>query len=142
MEPTAPTPGSGDHLSTNIVVVDDDDTLLDLVIEVFKERDWQVIPCPDPTRAIDTIKLTEPALVILDIAMGSVFSGWKVLQMLKQDLLTRTIPVLVWTGLPALDDKQTWLNERGIKTIAKPFDIEALFSTVDELLSTQRKTPA
>jgi DNA-binding response OmpR family regulator len=124
------------------VVVDDDDTLLDLVVEVFKEHDWQVVPCPDPTQALDTIRLAEPDLVILDIVMGSVFSGWKVLQMLKQDLLTRHIPVLVWTGMPTLEDKQAWLNERGIKTISKPFDIDMLFSTVDELLGTQRKTPA
>jgi DNA-binding response OmpR family regulator len=127
--------------STRIVVVDDDELLLDLVTEVFQERAWQVIPCTDPARVLDTIRVTEPHLVILDIMMGAVYSGWKVLQMLKQDMGTRDLPVLVWTGLP-LEDKQTWLNERGIRTLSKPFDIDVLVGTVDDLLGMQRKTPA
>jgi CheY-like chemotaxis protein len=127
---------------TQIAVVDDDENLIRLVTVLFADRGWTVIPCTDPVPALDTIRTQRPDLVMLDVVMASVYTGWKVLQLLKQDIVTRNIPVLVCTGLPDLGDKQVWLNDRGIETLSKPFTVDELYGAVDAALGIERETTA
>lgn len=118
-----------------IAVVDDDAVLLDLYTAVFHEYGWEILRCDEPTRAVEAIKSQRPDLVVLDIVMGSAYSGWKVLQLLKQDVATREIPILVSTGAPDLAEKESWLHDRGILTVRKPFNIDELCRTVEGLLT-------
>jgi DNA-binding response OmpR family regulator len=124
---------------TRIAVVDDDRQFLDLLAALFHERGWGVVTCLEPRRAVDDIRVARPDVVILDILMGPVYSGWKVLQLLKQEVLTRDIPVILCSGAPELDDKEAWLHERGIATIKKPFEIDVLYRMVEAMLTEEQQ---
>jgi CheY-like chemotaxis protein len=127
---------------TRIAVIDDDVNVLRLMTHLFEDRGWEVLPCDNPAHALDFMRLDPPDLIILDVVMSAVYSGWKILQLLKQDPITRDIPVLVCTGAPDLGDKQSWLNSHGIGTLQKPFSVDELFTVVDAALVSERQTPA
>lgn len=66
--------------------------------------------------------------------MSSRESGWRVLNELQSDQRTRTIPVVISSA--ALDDlerRAAELQERGVETLAKPFDIDDLLRLIQRL---------
>jgi DNA-binding response OmpR family regulator len=63
-------------------------------------------------------------------------SGWLLLDLLRSDARTRTIPVLVCSA--ACDDlrsREAWLSDRHIDALHKPFDIDDLYASVRRALS-------
>jgi len=52
------------------------------------------------------------------------------------DAVTRSIPVIVWSAATnQLRDKESWLAEHGIPTLPKPFDIDALYESIEVALA-------
>ena len=55
-----------------------------------------------------------------------------------EELLSRTcsMPLIVWSGdRRSIEAKQTWLEEHGIRTLPKPFEIEDLYGLLDSRLT-------
>ena len=121
---------------THIAVVDNDDTLLLLLTELFAAKAWETLPHRDARTAFAVLKREQPDAILLDLRLNAAVSGWDVLHQLKMDPGTRSIPVIVWSG--AIDDlrhKETWLAERSIPTLEKPFEIDDLYETIEAALS-------
>jgi CheY-like chemotaxis protein len=77
-----------------------------------------------------------PHAILLDARLEWSVSGWQVLQPLKMDPATRSIPVIVWSGaIDQLGDKERWLAERGIPTLSKPFEIDELYETLEAAMT-------
>jgi len=126
-----------------IAVVNDDTAFLSLMAEVLEENGWETSIVREGSHAYATIKEQRPDLVILDIRMESPENGWHIIELLKLDPETATIPMVVCSA--AIDDlksKKEWLEERDITTLPKPFDIDDLYQTVERMLSLQDETSA
>ena len=118
-----------------IALVDDDRDFTSLVSELLRQQSWDVVACNEERDAIRCVRDEKADLVILDIRMSSRQSGWNILEELQTDPATRSLPVIVCSA--ALDDMQQrreWLDERGIATLAKPFDIDDLLQLVEKML--------
>jgi DNA-binding response OmpR family regulator len=71
--------------------------------------------------------------------MESPEAGWSILELLKLDPATNSIPVIVCSA--AIDDlrsREPWLAHHGIVTLPKPFDIDDLYKRVEAALPRAR----
>ena len=75
---------------------------------------------------------------MIDIRMGTdTLHGWRVAQELRRDPRFDRLPILVCSGdIAALEEIADDLDEqRHIRALAKPFSVDELTQTVDELLA-------
>lgn len=55
--------------------------------------------------------------------------------MLKMVPATAHIPVVVCTtNLRAIQDNQSWMISKGMRVVAKPFDVDELFQAIESLI--------
>jgi CheY-like chemotaxis protein len=129
IERANPGPDSG----RRVVVVDDDVVLLDLMGEVLREAGWTGIAVGDASTAVTIVRNERPDAIILDVRIRESQSGWDILRDLKENPLTRATPVIVWSGDARLfEDKGDWLEQHGIRTLSKPFEIDHLYRLLGE----------
>jgi CheY-like chemotaxis protein len=83
----------------------------------------------------------QPDLIIQDIRIGGEEKGWTILNLLTLDPNTRPIPIIVCSAaIQSLHEHQEWLNRYGIKALPKPFDLDVLLATIEQVLAEHRKS--
>lgn len=101
--PVAPADAAGGGAGGTILVVDDDEIARYLVREsLAASTDLAVIEASDGEEGLRLARLARPRAVVLDLAMRGL-SGFEVLERLKADPATRSIPVIIHSSR-ALDD--------------------------------------
>jgi len=89
-------------MTHNILVADDDAANRELLKEILEAQGLEVTTAPDGLTALKEIVRANPALVLLDAAMPYV-DGFQVCRQIKKDPERRLIPVILITGLSAVD---------------------------------------
>ena len=82
----------------NVLVVDDDLTLRDMYQIRLEAEGYKVIVAGDGEEALEVIQKKKPDIILLDIMMPKM-NGYDVLEKLKQNPETNSIPVLILTAL-------------------------------------------
>lgn len=125
---------------SNLVVVEDDPALLELLTEILIEEGYGVAAVQDWRQAYPTVQAELPDLVLLDLLAGGEATGWQVLDRLIADPLTRDIPVILITAAgEAIEERRPALvPQYSVSVLLKPFDLDALCSTVASLLLPRR----
>jgi DNA-binding response OmpR family regulator len=120
---------------TRILVINDTQEILELFRMLLEGEGYEVILSGFPVQQINDVKLINPDLIILDFVFGDQKTGWQMLQMLKMDRASATIPVIVCTAaLDMVREQEGYLVSQGVHIIFKPFDIDHLLSNVKQLL--------
>ena len=96
-------------------------------------RGLQVMEAADGAECLRLVRSEIPDVVVLDISMPGV-SGWEVLQAVKGDPTTASIPVIVVTGLVEGDTDAKAQALGAFDVIFKPFGIDRLLESIDEAL--------
>jgi PAS domain S-box-containing protein len=86
--------GESDRGTATVLVVDDEVTIRDLLLEYLQVWDYGAVPAGSGAEALELARRLKPDLIILDVGMLPM-SGLDVLRQLKQDPETRRIPVLL-----------------------------------------------
>ena len=107
-----------------LAVEDNEDNLLiiDYIVDSFN---CQFIGESDGKRTLQIAKEFQPDLILLDIMLPDL-SGFDILQCLKEDSLTRKIPVVAVTALAMKEDEQRIQDAGFDEYITKPFQLEDL----------------
>ena len=117
-----------------IVVINDSPELLELARLLFEDEGYDVKVAQIGTGAFDLIRQTRPDLVILDVRLPDI-SGWDILQAMKLERATASIPVLVCTAaVNELAELGNQLSQVGVDTLIKPFAIDSLLEKVATLI--------
>src|SRR5438477_1802441 len=120
---------------TRIAVVNEDTVFLTLMADLLTEQGYNIILCKESNTAYGIIKKEMPDLVILDIRRERQERGWMVLELLKLDPATTSIPVIVTSAdTGGLKEQQQNLHEQGYTTLPKPFDLERLLAKISETI--------
>ena len=110
-----------------ILIVEDDETLLDLFSEVLNTAGYEVATQDSAFGAAARVREFEPSAVLLDLALPF-RPGTSLLTELKADPRTAEVPVLIMSGLPeALSDDRRAL---AAAVLAKPFQMDTLVDAV------------
>jgi DNA-binding response OmpR family regulator len=127
---------STDH---RVVVVDDDDEFLGLMRALLpSEGSFEVITHPRPDGARALIASAQPDLVVLDLVTNHQERGWDLIEELRADGATATVPIVICSAaVRSLDERAAWLTERGIAVVPKPFELDDLLGTIWSALGRQ-----
>lgn len=113
-----------------VLIVDDDESLRELLRQQLEERGYRTLQAADGYAAIDLVRARRPDLVLLDIMMPGI-SGFDVAAVLKSDPSTQTIPVLV---LSIIEDAERGAQIGVDSHVTKPHQADDLIGEIERLL--------
>ncbi len=115
-----------------ILLVDDEDSVLDIGQRFLKFMDYEVLTARSGSEAIEIYQKyhTSIDLVILDIIMPKM-GGGEVFDHLKK--VNPNVKVLLSSGY-SINNEAAQILEKGCTFIQKPFDIRQLSQTIHEIL--------
>lgn len=120
-----------------ILIVDDEiDTLLPLKRSLEVE-DYMVVGASNGHEALMKARADIPDLILLDLMMPEM-DGYEVCAKLKNDALTKNIPVIILTAKDAVRDKVKGLDIGADDYVTKPFNLNELKARVKSVLRRTR----
>jgi HAMP domain-containing protein/CheY-like chemotaxis protein/GAF domain-containing protein len=123
---------------TILLIVEDDPHYARVLVDLARDKGFKVLVASRGAQALDLAKQFQPTAVSLDVFLPDML-GWTVLSQLKQNALTRHIPVQVIT----LDeDRQHALARGAFSFVSKPTTtegVEAALSRIREYAKPRRK---
>lgn len=125
-----------DEQAPLILVVEDNAPLRSFIIHSLSDT-YQVEGAGNGQEALDFINERQPDLILSDIMMP-VMDGKKMCQIVKSQMETRHIPIILLT---ALGDKEHILEGLEIKAdqyLVKPFDVHILKATIRTLIANRK----
>ena len=81
-----------------ILLIEDEVLILRMYEKIFSYEGFTVVTAENGVEGIEKAKENKPALILLDIMMPKM-DGLRVLELLKQEPLTKEIPVVILTNL-------------------------------------------
>ena len=114
-----------------VLVVDDEQTLSELLGLALRYEGWDVRTAGDGASAIAAARDMRPDLVVLDVMLPDM-DGLEVLRRLRTE--SDRTPVLFLTARDAVEDRIAGLTAGGDDYVTKPFSIEELVLRLRALL--------
>src|ERR1700677_4042375 len=119
-------------MTARILVVDDIEANVRLLEAKLSAEYYDVISASDGPTALALAAAEQPDIVLLDVMMPGM-DGFEVCRRLKEDPLTRHIPVVLVTALDGRSDRIAGLDAGADEFLNKPIDDVMLFSRVRSL---------
>jgi DNA-binding NtrC family response regulator len=110
-----------------VLIVDDEKLIRWSVRRQLEEWGYAALEAESGTGALSQIRAESPDLILLDVRLPDL-SGIEVLREIKQNNLS--IPVIMITGDPQLDDIKTAIKLGALDFIKKPLDFDELQITL------------
>lgn len=120
-------------MSKTILIVDDDPGVRSLLQTSFGKTNFSVQTAENGSDALRKAQATRPDLILLDLVLPDM-DGFSVCESLKKHRQTRSIPILVLSGLGNELCCLTALECGADGYIAKPFHLPHLITQVNKLL--------
>lgn len=114
-----------------VVLIDDDQTLLELLADHFKSVGWIVLTAQSGAIGLEKINKHNPELVILDVMMPGM-NGWQVCQNLREN---SSIPIIMLTAKDQEIDKLRGFRLGVDDYVTKPFSFAELAARAEAVLS-------
>ncbi len=126
-------------LSKRIMVVDDDADALKLMENLLTDEGFELIPVSNATEVGLKASQMMPDLILLDFLMPEL-NGFEVCAALRDNELTRSIPIMAVTCLAKERDIERIFECGADDYLAKPFKVDTLLEKVRELIGRGRAT--
>lgn len=124
----------------NILVVDDEEDILELVRFNLNREGYQVTCATSGEDALKIAKTEFPDLIVLDLMLPGI-DGLESTKLLKDDLGTRDIPIVMLTAKGEEADIVTGLELGADDYVTKPFSPRVLVARVKAVLRRKVKEP-
>lgn len=131
-------------MAERILVVNDTQEILDMFRELLQvEAGYEVVLYSYAIMDMREVLRIQPDLILLDYIFGDERLGWQMLQKLRMNRATATIPIVVCTAATReVHEIEGYLQAQGIRVVPKPFNIDMLLETVTLALQTPASSAA
>jgi CheY-like chemotaxis protein len=123
-----------DPLAPTVLVVDDDENAREFIAFVLRGMRLNIVQARSGQEALLLVRKQRPVLITLDVMMPD-FSGYDVLDALRDDPALSEIPVVMMSVLNDRDSRDRALQHGSSAFLQKPVDASLLVATVGRLLS-------
>jgi DNA-binding response OmpR family regulator len=131
-------------MTRTILVVDDETTLRETLVEALELEGYRAIPAADGREALIRFRADQPDLVLLDLMLPEL-SGVEVCRILRAE---SQVPIIMLTARDGEVDKVVGLELGADDYVTKPFSlreltarIRAIFRRAEQLAATQAPPP-
>ena len=126
-------------MNAKILVADDQIANCELLAEILTVEGFDVITAGDGAEALNQFAECHPDLVLLDVIMPH-FNGFDVCRMIKSNPDTRLTPVVLVTGLSAVEDRVAGIKAGADDFLTRPVDRSELLARVRSLVNLKAYT--
>ena len=119
-----------------ILVVDDNPTNVDVLSSYLTRFGFQVFAARSGEKALESLQSLTPDLILLDVVMPGI-DGFETCERIKNNEMTREIPVIFMTALSDTLDKIRGFELGAVDYITKPFQREEVLARVKTHLTIQ-----
>jgi len=116
-----------------ILVVEDDQPILDLMDMLIRKLGYEPILSANGFEALELVQKEPPALILLDIMMTPI-NGWEFLEKLRGEYGMRSIPVILFTASPLIDEKMKEMKDPNLGVLTKPVSFAELKAGIAKYL--------
>ena len=127
MEPSA-------ALGQTILLVEDNEDNRIIYSTVLRHVGYDVLEAQDGVEAIELARTKLPHLILMDISIP-VIDGWEATRVLRQDPLTKHIPIIALTAHALADDRERAVEMGFTAYLAKPVEPRAVVAEVRRWLA-------
>lgn len=121
------------------LVVDDEDSITQLVSMALRYEGWEVQTASTGQEALEKMRSFEPDVAVLDIMLPD-FDGMQLLSRIRSE--GDMCPVLFLTALDSVEDRVNGLTAGGDDYVVKPFSLEELIARLRGLVRRSQITLA
>lgn len=116
-----------------ILVVDDNHLLRSVIMRRLTRTGWNVLVASNGEEGVEIARATRPDLVLMDLTMP-VMDGWTATTLLREDPLTRHIPIVAFTAQPLAGPDGNTVPLGFDALIAKPYELSEVMATIKQFL--------
>lgn len=128
------------HQDARILVVDDEPALVELVSYNLRSRGFRVQSASNGREALAHAFRDPPDLILLDLMMPEV-SGLVVAQRLRDNDLTRMVPIIMLTARGEHTDQLAGFGAGADDYVPKPFAMDLLVARIEAVLRRASAVP-
>jgi DNA-binding response OmpR family regulator len=117
-----------------VLVIEDDAAISQLLRIILENRGHEVLVADDGSRGVATATRRTPDAIILDVMMPFM-DGFAVLEALREDERTATIPVMMLSAIQKEAVEERCYRMGAQMFVRKPFDPDMLLGTLQDMLA-------
>jgi CheY-like chemotaxis protein len=121
-------------LGQTILLVEDNEDNRIIYSTVLRHVGYDVLEAQDGVEAIELARTKLPHLILMDISIP-VIDGWEATRVLRQDPLTKNIPIIALTAHALADDRERAVEMGFTAYLAKPVEPRAVVAEVRRWLA-------
>lgn len=125
------------HVKYKILLVEDNKELLQYLSSVLSNY-YQILEAENGKIAIKLVHQKNPDLIVSDVMMPEM-DGNEMCSILKNDISTSHIPLILLTSLNTVNHKIKSFNVGADSFIEKPFVVDYLIARINNLLTTRQR---
>ena len=115
----------------SVLVAEDSEPIRVAISTLLKMRGFSVIIATNGEEAVSLAGTMNPDLVLMDIQMPDL-SGLGALKRIRQDIRTKSTPVIMLTSLTSLRSVTEAMSAGATDYVAKPFTIRKLIGRIEK----------
>ncbi len=116
-----------------ILIVEDNEMNRDMLSRRLRRKGYETICAEDGRRGVDLAGSYLPDLILMDMSLPDL-DGWEATKKLKEDTLTKDIPVIALTAHAMRGDREKALRAGCDEYETKPIDLKRLLEKIQILL--------
>ena len=117
-----------------VLIVEDSITISKMVKICLEKQNYEVYSVYDGLSAVNTALNIKPDLILLDALIPEI-NGYIVVEALKQNDLSRSIPIIMMSAKAQIDDIKKAINLGADDYLVKPFTPEELINKVNKYIN-------
>lgn len=120
---------------SHILIVDDEESILQVLTTILEKEGFEVTPCSDPMRALDLLEKVHFDLLITDLRLGARLNGMELTHLVRRQF--PGMPVIMITAHATINVAVEAMKEGAYDFITKPFQMKQLLEVIQGALKSR-----